>query len=89
MTEAAKLVSSYSSFDDPVNDKLLGIVISLTSEVWSLTHRLHLIEEILQENLSSLDLQKEIENKTHDDQLQNDCDKKLEEFVTRVMRGLD
>jgi len=89
MTDAAKLVPSYSSFDDPINDKLLGIVISLSSEVWTLSHRLHLVEEILQEKSPAFDLQKEIESKTHEEKFQKDSEKKLEEFIARVLRVLD
>ena len=89
MTDAAKLVSSYSSFDDPVNDKLLGIVISLSSEVWTLSHRLHLVEEIVQDKSLAFDLQKEIESKTHDDKFRKDNEKKLEDFIARVLRVLD
>ena len=34
----------YHAFDDPVHDQLLGIVLALGAEVWSLRDRLALLE---------------------------------------------
>ncbi len=37
----------YHAFDDPVHDQLLGIVLALGAEVWSLRDRLALLEQAL------------------------------------------
>jgi len=40
----------YQAFDDPVHDQLLGIVLALSAEVWSLRDRLTLLEQALAEH---------------------------------------
>ncbi len=40
----------YHAFDDPVHDQLLGIVLALSAEVWSLRDRLTLLEQALAEH---------------------------------------
>tara|TARA_B110000438_G_scaffold260526_1_gene270630 strand:- start:1331 stop:1591 length:261 start_codon:yes stop_codon:yes gene_type:complete len=83
MTESSKLIPPYSPFEDPVSNKLLGIVLALTSEVWSLKHRLYLLESVLQEN-SSLDISKAIDQKSHSEELGEE----LKTYVSRILRDL-
>ena len=40
----------YHAFDVPVHDQLLGIVLALSAEVWSLRDRLTLLEQALAEH---------------------------------------
>ena len=46
-TAAGASDRAYHAFDDPVHDRLLGIILALGAEVWNLRERLGLLESAL------------------------------------------
>lgn len=46
-TAADPPTRGYYAFDDPVHDRLLGVILALGAEVWSLRDRLSLLESAL------------------------------------------
>lgn len=40
----------YHAFDDPVHDRLLGVILALAAELWVLRDRIGLLGQILGEN---------------------------------------
>lgn len=44
---AGRALRTYHAFEDPVHDRLLGVILALGAEVWNLRERLGLLENAL------------------------------------------
>ena len=76
----------YHAFDDPVNDRILGVTLALAAEVWSLRERLGLLETAVSQlglNVSEL-----IEELGADPARSAEMIEDRDGFIERVMRPI-
>lgn len=77
------LPEPYHAFDDPINDRILGVVLALATEVWLLRDRLGLLEVAISKR--GLDVSELIEELAADPEGSAD---RVEGFIERIMRPI-
>ena len=79
--------SRYHAFEDPVHDKLMGVLLALGGEVWVLSNRLALLEAALQRR--GIDVTEMIDELAQDPQLAASENDRRDAFLARFLRGFD
>lgn len=77
----------YHAFDEPIHDQLLGIVLALGAEVWSLRDRLALLERALTEQ--GTDVSVLIEQLAQDPERALAMNADRDAFLARILSALD
>ncbi len=77
----------YHAFDDPVHDQMLGIVLALGAEVWSLRDRLGLMEQALAEK--NIDVSALVEQLARDPDRIAAMTSDRDAFLARMLAALD
>ena len=77
---------SFDAFTDPVQDKLLGLIMALGAEVWVVKDRLALLEEALNErDIPAAEL---IEDRAHRPERVEAVERERDAFMERFLRLL-
>ena len=76
----------YHAFDDPVNDRILGVTLALAAEVWSLRERLGLLETAVSRR--GLNVSELIEELAADPGRSAEMIEDRDGFIERVMRPI-
>lgn len=76
----------YHAFDDPVQDRMLGIVLALGAEVWALRDRMGLLEQALADK--GVDVTDLIETMASDEGRIEAMTVERDAFVERFLRPI-
>lgn len=76
----------YHAFEDPVLDRMLGIVLALGAEVWTLRDRLRLLEEALARH--GVDVSTVIEELAADPAREASMTSDRDAFLARFLRAI-
>ncbi len=77
---------AYHAFDDPVHDRLLGIILALGAEVWQLRERLSLLEGALADR--GMDVSSLIEESALDPERAPSMITDRDAFLARFLRAI-
>jgi hypothetical protein len=77
----------YHAFEDPMHDKMIGVVLALGAEVWVLNNRLELLEVALDRR--GIHTRELIDDLAQDPELVASENARRDAFLARFLRVLD
>lgn len=85
-TPAGSAPRGYHAFEDPVHDRLLGVILALGAEVWQLRDRLSLLESALA--LQGMDVSAAVEELALDPERAAAMITDRDAFLARFLRAI-
>lgn len=82
----AEMPNEFHAFDDPIQDRLLGIVLALGAEVWVLRDRFKLLEDALGEH--DIDVHRRIDELCQGDTHVQEMEVDREAFMSRLFQSV-